>query len=563
MTVHPPLPPPPLSAPSKPRRPSVGLQTLLLCFSTGVAIIPILFLGTWVYHNALSSREKAVVEKHQLLAKNISEELAVYGEDLDTLFSERSQGEPVPFTEEGKMLLRAKQIRMLAFMKDDSRLYCMGDESWLPQGGMDELHHERHLAWLRPGKTRISPVKINQRGEPTIYLLRVTDVRQLAVAAVNTDYFMTVQERINFGGSGHAAIVDQDGNVLAHPSSDWERSAKNLLALAPIALMQERSQGVAKFYSPAVNDHMIAGYARSPKTGWGVMIPQRYSEIQSQALETKKIALAVSIMGLGFAIVISWRLTRYILGPIQAVIQSAKTLESGQPVAPLATNLATAQRHLPKEFINLLMAFDHMAAEIANVRTNLELRVVERTQKLEEEVNWRKHLQQQLIQQATHDALTGLPNRRLLTERLTSLVALSQRSGGSFAVLFLDLDGFKKVNDTYGHKTGDDLLIEISKRLKQNLRKSDAIFRLGGDEFVILIERISRIETAQQITQLLTEKLFETLRAPLLIGGDEISVGASIGVKISNGHEPAEQILSDADDAMYQAKVKGNCAIVH
>jgi len=542
---------------------AVGLQALLLCFFLGVAIVPLSCLGAWVYNSALTTTEQDVVEKHQLLAKNISDELAVYAADLNALFKERSQGEPKAFSAEGKRLLRSKQIQMLAFIKGDSGTYCVGDRSWLPKNGLSELRHERRTAWLRPGKTRVSPVKINQRGDPAIYLLRVNNDRNLVVAAVSTDHFMQVQSRISFGNSGHAAIVDQDGNALAHPMSEWERNARSLTALEPIARMQESSEGIAKFYSPAMKAEMIAGYAIVPQLGWGVMIPQRYSEIRARARKTKHAAMLVSLLGLGLAVILSWQLTRYILRPIQSVIQAAKALESGQVTVPLAGAATVAHRRLPKELLNLLTAFDQMAAEVSTVRATLEQRVEERTQKLVEEVERRTQLEQQLVEQATHDALTGLPNRRLLTERLDSLIALSQRSNQPFAVLFLDLDGFKAINDTYGHKAGDVLLVEVSKRLKGTLRKSDVIFRLGGDEFVVLVERIASAQAAQELTRSLTHKLIEVLRSPLLIDGDEMIVGASIGIKISHGQESAQQILSDADDAMYRAKSAGNCAIIH
>lgn len=542
---------------------SVGLQTLLLCFFTGVATIPVLFLGAWVYHSAHSAREQSVAEKHQLLARTISDELAGYADDLETLFEERSQGEPQPFSEEGKTLLRSKNVQMLAFIEQTQNLYCMGDGSWLPREGISALDEQKKLAQQQPGTTYISPVFINQHNTPTFYLLRVNNVRKLVIAAISTEHFMNIQQRIDFGESGHAAIVDQNGRVLAHPLSAWERNARKLSALKPIEQMQERGEGVARFYSPALKDEMIAGYAVVPEVGWGVMIPQRYREIQAQALETKKIALLLSAGGLALAVTISWQLTRYILTPIQAVIAAAKALESGQLVPSLSTTTLNARPRLPKELTHLLLAFDQMAAEVSLTRSTLEQRVKERTQKLAAEVNRRTQLEQQLIQQATHDALTGLPNRRLLTERLQSLIALSRRSGDAFALLFLDLDGFKTINDTYGHSVGDRLLVQVSQRLKASLRECDSVFRLGGDEFVVLAEQMDA-ETVYRKIGVLTDKIIATLQRPFYIQKRSLSVGVSIGAKIATGDHTitADQLLEAADRAMYQAKLAGNCAVI-
>lgn len=171
------------------------------------------------------------------------------------------------------------------------------------------------------------------------------------------------------------------------------------------------------------------------------------------------------------------------------------------------------------------------------------------------DITERKNMEQQLIHDALHDALTGLPNRALFMDRLEQQLKRSQRQGGYlFAVLFLDLDRFKVVNDSVGHLIGDKLLIEIGRRLEKSIAPTDTVARLGGDEFTILLEDIS--SKSQAI--LVAESIYQTLTFPFHIQGYELFTTASIGIALSShGYEKPEDILRDADLTMYSAKEQG------
>lgn len=535
---------------------AMGLQKLLLCFFTCVALIPIVFLGTWIQNNALTAEIQAVREKHLLLADNISVALSRYATDLEAVFVAKSEAKPAPFSPEIQTLLQAVDIQMLAIYNQGKFNYCMGDASFMPAGGVEELRAESLQAQRDSSNIVVSRVVFNTQAEPTLYLLRMTTANDLAIAAVSTAYFQQQQRRISFGKLGHAAIVDHTGQVIAHPYEQWEQEARDISELAPVKHMLSRKTGVEQFYSPALHADMIAGYSFVPETGWGVMIPQPYNEIQALARQTKLAALLVSGLGLLLAVFVSWRVTVYILNPVRSVISASKALAQGQQIA----GLAIRAEPLPREISNLLYAFDQMAEEVSLVRATLEERVETRTQALVKEVERRKQLEQQLVEQATHDALTGLPNRRLLSEQLPATIANSQVTCCAIALLFLDLDGFKNINDTYGHRVGDELLIQVADRLRSTLRKTDSVFRLGGDEFVVLAEKIESVTTARS----LAEDLLATIQIPFVLENHVLTIGGSIGIKISNDCQPesACDLLAAADEAMYRAKVRGNCAMM-
>jgi diguanylate cyclase (GGDEF)-like protein/PAS domain S-box-containing protein len=167
----------------------------------------------------------------------------------------------------------------------------------------------------------------------------------------------------------------------------------------------------------------------------------------------------------------------------------------------------------------------------------------------------RKLAEEQLIHDALHDALTGLPNRALFIDRLDHRLKHSRRErDGGFGTLFLDLDRFKMVNDSLGHIAGDEMLVEVGRRLEQAVRPGDTVARLGGDEFAILLEDVTTTDDAVRAT----DRIQTSLKQPMKIGGQEIVTTVSIGIALSQtGYERAEDVLRDADTAMYRAKSQG------
>jgi diguanylate cyclase (GGDEF)-like protein/PAS domain S-box-containing protein len=166
-----------------------------------------------------------------------------------------------------------------------------------------------------------------------------------------------------------------------------------------------------------------------------------------------------------------------------------------------------------------------------------------------------QHEQLELL--AHHDALTGLPNRVLLSDRMSQAIAKSRRSGKLMAVCYLDLDGFKAINDRFGHEAGDTLLIEVARRLKDAARGEDTVARLGGDEFVLLLASLGSIEQGQRAIV----RMMEAIKPPLVLLDREISVTASLGATIfpDDSADP-DSLLRHADQAMYLAKQSGkNC----
>lgn len=229
---------------------------------------------------------------------------------------------------------------------------------------------------------------------------------------------------------------------------------------------------------------------------------------------------------------------------------------AGAAVAPLAAGAGTGSGERPMAFGAVILVA--AAATVPFVLRGLASRIVTRLDAalvegaaLRSELAAVHETQERLRHLAYHDALTDLPNRSLLYDRLDIAVKQAHRRGSRIGVLFLDLDDFKAVNDSYGHGAGDRLLVELATRLRNAVRAGDTVARLGGDEFVLLLDTVAGAEDAARVAA----KVLAAVRAPFRRDGHDLLVTASIGVSMypADGTS-AEALVRSADAAMYRDK---------
>jgi diguanylate cyclase (GGDEF)-like protein len=173
---------------------------------------------------------------------------------------------------------------------------------------------------------------------------------------------------------------------------------------------------------------------------------------------------------------------------------------------------------------------------------------------IKRDVTEQKALEARLERMAHYDALTGLPNRVLFLDRLGQALREADRTPERVGLLFVDLDGFKDVNDTHGHEAGDALLVEVARRLTETLRAADTVGRMGGDEFTVLLRDLGKPQNALRVA----EKILAALSFPFRIASEDLAVSASIGIAVfpDNGRN-LDRLLAAADAAMYQVKHHG------
>jgi diguanylate cyclase (GGDEF)-like protein/PAS domain S-box-containing protein len=236
--------------------------------------------------------------------------------------------------------------------------------------------------------------------------------------------------------------------------------------------------------------------------------------------------------------------------------------ETGELINPLGKEIIQPDDAFNPQRNSILIAKDGTRIHIGNNITLIRNAngKITGTVAVFQDISEHKRLQSQLMRNAFYDGLTALPNRLLFQDRLRQVIERSKRHiDYKFAVLFLDLDGFKQVNDRYGHAMGDSLLIAIARQLESCLRSVDTVARFGGDEFAILLEGIKDISDATAIAT----RINEIASVPICIDGYNLSVGASIGITFSDGaYDDPDKLLKNADVAMYRAKNEGKGTFV-
>ena len=342
-------------------------------------------------------------------------------------------------------------------------------------------------------------------------------------------------------------VVRNDGTVMLGPAALVDRK----LDTASLRLARQGMTGSLRETWPDGRVY-LTGYSQTGdlldvrSLRWSVLVRQTEDRAMEGAVDLQHRMLAGSVLLAlalaGAAALLARRLTRPISALRRAIEGITAASAAGRPPPPIprvdgfleAEMLSSTMRELVRSEIA------HRQALLA-MNESLEAAVAERTAEL-----------QALL---LRDVLTGLPNRRALLETLPEAMSRARRVGRPCALLFLDMDGFKAVNDTHGHEEGDELLRQFGQRLAQGIRKTDMVARLAGDEFVVVLEMLSDALDAEETAR----KLLARLKEPFVLRSTVVTVGASIGVALHRPGDPPDldAWLARADHAMYAVKRTG------
>ena len=425
----------------------------------------------------------------------------------------------------------------------------------IPYPGLQEKGHFDYVfdtLRLPPGQVRLSPIVINHElgthsgvGRPTLHVstpVAGADGQPSALIVINIDLNQLFDQlRSDLPAHYQVYLSNRWGDLLIHPDQrrtfgfdqgrrrflqDEFPDVQQLLDTHTESLIG-RSDGkdtslVAAFVRLATN----AGN-RESFVVLGLAQPEEYVLKESSRLGERIIQVVIfaSLLAVLIATIASRALTSSLKRINLAVQQFARERKS----APLPVQRQDELGQLARSFVQM------------------QEEIVEHLEELSRSRNALEHL-------ARHDPLTGLPNRRVFFERLEHALAAARRSAKPLAVLFVDLDHFKQLNDSLGHSIGDRVLQAVANLLRSATRESDTVARLGGDEFVILIEQL---DDPGRVVAVL-HKLHERFQLPMLLDGHEVKVQASMGVSLfPRDGDDIESLVQQADRAMYVAKNAG------
>lgn len=421
----------------------------------------------------------------------------------------------------------------------------------------DELQEKGHYPYvfetlrLPPGKVFISSPVINHEsgahageGKPSVHLATPVagpDGKTVGVIVMNADLdgvFHLLAGDLPKGIGLY--LTNSQGDFLIHPDPSqafaFDRG-KHILVQDSFPATGQLIEGDA--------DHVVTTV--SPETASvAAFVKQRLGSPQAYAFfviglsqptaavlsESDALGRAIMRIAVGFSalsLVLAILAARAVTGPLDQMVRAVQ-------------HFAETQRRMPlpiarqDEIGVLARSFDEMQ------------------QKIETQVNTLQAKQLELDHLASHDPLTGLPNRRVFLDRVEHALARARRENSRLAILFVDLDHFKEINDRLGHAVGDVMLLAVADRMRATVRAADTVARLGGDEFIILIELVDGPETVGLIAQ----KIIESLAHPVWHNEQALTVGASIGIALypQDGTSTTE-IIAHADQAMYRAKLAG------
>lgn len=510
-------------------------HVLILAF-LAATLLPSSFFGWWSYREGVKQEFAEVEDRHLLLARNLGVALDRYHVDLVATIESFSgamlAGSTLPHYE---TLLQRLNIECI--LVADAKTGAVLHEYNLGSGSKktrQQVDLEKLSEGSREGTVRFSPVKQGPDGNNVIYAMQNRgDV--VAIARINTEYFVKLGEQIAFGQKGHAAIVDHEGNVLAHPLPDWIAARKNIARVSAVSRMMNGETGIQQFYSPALKGDMIAGLTSVPGPGWGVMIPQPVTELYDKVLENNRSIFAAIGLGLAVSLVSVLILLRTLVKPIDSIIRGIRASAQDKEL----TSIRFPEGSFPvRELKKIVDTYNKMAEEVGEAN-------------------------RKIVTLAHTDGVTKLANRLRFNKIIGKELQRASRDGSVGVLAFVDIDDFKSINDMHGHQTGDDVLRAIAGKLIATSKafveraggsESAIVSRVGGDEFAVIIPGIGDTDATAGY-------LDEMLQAISEIGGElglEAGCSASVGCAIYPEQGASQKsLMRHADIAMYQAKKTG------
>ena len=403
-----------------------------------------------------------------------------------------------------------------------------------------------------------SRAKLENEGLAVLSLL--SEAAELPLSSGNRAQLLQVVESLSLNRNiAYVVAIDTQRNELARrlfsvnelpAMPNYPKDAQASRVQSTYVFVQGKR--ILELFAPVLGSRSGSSEAKTDTIGFlrlGLSPEQLDERASAYLTGALLVSFIVVVIGVGFTLL----LTRRILQPVRNLTDAAEAVGRGDLRVRVPETKSS-------EFAVLTDTFNLMTARLAASQASVE----EYQHTLEEKVEQRtRELQTataRAFKLAQQDILTGLPNRVLLNQRLQQILALAKREHQQVAVLFLDFDHFKRINDTLGHDSGDQLLQQVAQRLSTTIRESDLVARLGGDEFVLVLTGLNMQQSAHELLQLV-ERVRGAFGTPFSVNGQDLSLTVSIGVSMyPDDAIDAPSLIKQADTAMYAAKEQGRNA---
>lgn len=470
---------------------------------------------------------KALLER---LAKQLPPVLLERPAQLDTWLAERHV--LIPLFSKGMMLVSADGKRTLA---ESPRIAGRASLDFQGSDWVAAAKASHGVVFSRPFRGRLA-------GAPLLIMsvaIRSADGTPRAILAgvsrLDAPDFLDLSQNTKIGSSGGFLVVSPaDKLIVAATDPALVLSPTPAAGVSPLhdrAMAGYRGAGIA---TGANGVEELAAIAGVPATGWFVVARQSTEEAFWPFLRMRKTMIRYGVIVTAVLLFVLLVVLPYIFRPLTSVAREMRAMAAGtRDLAPLP-----------------IVRHDEVG-DVAAGFNALLYRLRDNEDKLRRSEAHMTHM-------AHHDPLTGLPNRLLLEDRLSQAIGRAERNGTGLALLFLDLDGFKPINDAHGHEVGDRVLCLVAERLLANRRRTDTVARIGGDEFVILLADVDLLNL-HPLAEELAQANITLISQPYRLDALELALGTSIGIALYSASESvgAGHLLNRADLAMYAAKQAG------
>jgi diguanylate cyclase (GGDEF)-like protein len=556
------------------------LQRALMAGFLIVAFAPMCLAAVQLYRDAWDNAWREINEKHRLLAENLASSITIYIGDrrrlLALLADQFNAMENI--LHDGSVSRIQRQLdnaiqhmdglHSLSLIAPDGNIHVFAQRLGQPLA-LQKNVFSSDKCFMRSRDSGSSALSGVQRspvsGVPAIVLshpirLQSGSANAVLLAELHAEPVEQIRKNIHFGESAHSGVVDQTGHVIAHANAQWMEEIKDLSHLPVVKLIKEGKTGVSQFFSSDAAEHMVAGYAAIPETGWGIMVLQPGREVDAQVNALLRSQFMWGITGLALALGLAAALARWITAPIKQLARAADDLEANGfygDIPALSAHVPEEINQLDQRFRKVISGLQQSRAQVNELNQLLQIKIEAATEKLREANIRLEHL-------AKSDYLTEVADRRHFEKILNQLLVRQHELSEPVCIMIIDIDNFEEINDRYGHAAGDAVLIQIAPILKINLRPSDLVARYGGDEFVIQMNCATEIgmARAREIRACLQNYEFDWQ-------GQKIKTTATIGLlhpEKRNGAEPVqydiETLLHKAKLAMHNAKKNSRNTVV-
>ena len=504
----------------------MSLRMALFVSFVATCVVPLVVFMLWPHSQALRTKVEEANERHLVLAKSAAEALSTYhlsvSKTFHSLVDPMSELQDISFAHDLLASLGFNHLCLVDFETRNIIAFLSVDGKDTPARLAPEVLNEveRLLSETTRPMDRIFVADI---GQPQFILAAETDAG-VVFASVNSERIKQVAKGISFDTNGHAVVLDSFGRVIAHPSEDWEREGHDLSGVKPIAHTFGGSEAeVILFWSPALEEDMVAGVAHVSKSGWTVIVPQPLSELQAQVTDLRQSSALVFAIGIAFSVLMALITTDLITRPINLVVRTTQKLAKDGPYLAI-----------PRPSVSFV--------ELEQLRNSVN--------GMSERIRVALSEMQDL---AEKDPLTGLLNRRGLFEQAERLT-LPLGEVSNRAAFVIDIDNFKQVNDLFGHGQGDATLISFAEVLRKVFPSTAVVARSGGDEFIA----VCVVDTTSDARSL-AERLIVQLSTLPDSKSNLSRISQSVGVAVCSDIDCDLQVLlAEADTAMYEAKRTGS-----